>query len=102
VPDASKVVPDPFQSLTGKPEQGHISFQSFLGFPIDQTAPDHSTSSRSRCWLPKAAMLQINSALLNQFHANDLSINKVVAINARLIKSAPWSISNDKIKQLKD
>ena len=79
-----------------------ISFKSFLGLPIDQPAPDHSTFSRFRSRLSKAAMTQINSALLNQFHSHGLSINEGVAIDARLIKSASRPISNDKIKELKD
>jgi IS5 family transposase len=79
-----------------------ISFKSFLGLPIDQPAPDHSTFSRFRSRLSKAAMTKINSALLNQFHSHGLSINEGVAIDARLIKSASRPISNDKIKELKD
>lgn len=79
-----------------------ISFKSFLGLPIDQPAPDHSTFSRFRSRLSKAAMTQINSALLKQFHAHGLSINEGVAIDARLIKSASRPISNDKIKELID
>ena len=79
-----------------------ISFKSFLGLPIDQLAPDHSTFSRFRSRLSKSAMTKINSALLNQFHSHGLTINQGVAIDARLIKSASAPISNDKIKELKD
>ena len=79
-----------------------FSFKSFLGLPLDQPAPDHSTFSRFRSRLSKAAMTQINSALLNQFNAQGLTINQGVAIDARLIKSASKPISNDKINELKD
>ena len=79
-----------------------FSFKSFLGLPLDQPAPDHSTFSRFRSRLSKAAMTQINSALLNQFNAQGLTINQGVAIDARLIKSASKPISNDKINELKE
>jgi IS5 family transposase len=79
-----------------------ISFKSFLGLPIDQPAPDHSTFSRFRSRLSSKAMTQINSALLNQFHQHGISINKGVAVDARLIKSASKPVSGQKLSQLRD
>jgi transposase, IS5 family len=47
-------------------------------------------------------MVQINSALLKQFHRDGLTINKGVAVDARLVKSASKPISKKKIEQLKE
>lgn len=78
-----------------------ISFKSFLGLPIDQPAPDHSTFSRFRSRLSKKAMISLNSALLNQFNQHGLSINEGIAVDARLVKSASKPISGEKISELR-
>ena len=46
-------------------------------------------------------MIQINSALLKQFYQHGISINKGVAVGARLVKSASRPISNEQIEKLK-
>ena len=79
-----------------------ISFKSFLKLPLDQPSPDHSTFSRFRGRLSKDAMLQINSALLKQFHQHGLSINEGVAVDARLVKSVSRPVSKNQLKELKD
>ena len=58
-----------------------ISFKFFLDMPFDSPSPDHSTFSRFRKRIPKDAMVQINSALLKQFHRDGLTINKGVAVD---------------------
>ncbi len=78
-----------------------ISFKSFLDLSLEYASPDHSTFSRFRKRLSKDAMIQINSALLYQFHEQGLSINKGVAVDARLVKSACRPISNDQIDNFK-
>ncbi len=45
-------------------------------------------------------MIQINSALLKQFHQLGLSINEGVAVDARLVKSISRPVSNKKLKEL--
>ncbi|MGD9900794.1 MAG: IS5 family transposase [Calditrichaceae bacterium] len=79
-----------------------ISFRSFLGLPLEQASPDHSTYSRFRKRLTKDAMIKINSALLNQFHQLGYSINEGIAVDARLVKSAGRPVSNDQLKELKE
>jgi len=79
-----------------------ISFKSFLGLPLDQAAPDHSTFSRFRSRLSKQAMIKLNSALLAQLHQHGITVNEGVAIDARLVKSASKPISNDKLTELRD
>ncbi len=77
-----------------------ISFKSFLALPLDQPSPDHSTFSRFRSRLPKEAMIEINSALLKQFHRKGLSINEGVAVDARLVKSASKPAPKDKLHEI--
>ena len=79
-----------------------ISFKFFLDMPFDAPSPDHSTFSRFRKRISKDAMVQINSALLKQFHRDGITINKGVAVDARLIKSASKPISKKMIKKLKE
>jgi transposase, IS5 family len=79
-----------------------ISFKSFLGLPMDQPAPDHSTFSRFRSRLSKKAMVQLNSALLAQLHQHGVSINEGIAVDARLIRSASRPVSNEKLNELRD
>ncbi len=79
-----------------------ISFKSFLNLPLDYTSPDHSTFSRFRKRISDEAMIQINSELLKQFHQYGLSINKGVAVDARLVKSASRPKSKDKLKEIKE
>jgi len=79
-----------------------ISFKSFLDMPLDYPSPDHSTFSRFRKRLSKDAMVQINSMLLKQFYQLGISINKGVAVDARLVKSASKPVSKKKIKILKE
>jgi IS5 family transposase len=67
--------------------------------PLDQPSPDHSTFSRFRGRLPKNAMIKINSALLKQFHQHGLSINKGVAVDARLVKSVSHPVSQEELKK---
>jgi len=79
-----------------------ISFKSFLNLPLDYTSPDHSTFSRFRKRISDHAMIQINSELLKQFHRYELSINKSVAVDARLVKSASRPVSSKKLKEIKN
>lgn len=79
-----------------------ISFKAFLDLPMDYPSPDHSTFSRFRKRLSKEAMININSALLKQFHALGLSINQGVAVDARLVKSASSPVSNDLLEKIKE
>jgi len=79
-----------------------ISFKSFLGLPLDQASPDHSTFSRFRSRLSKQAMIKLNSALLAQLHQHGITVNEGVAIDARLVKSASKPVSNDKLTELRD
>jgi IS5 family transposase len=78
-----------------------LSFKSFLELPLDVPSPDHSTFSRFRKRVSKKAMIQINSALLKQFHRLGLSINEGVAVDARLVKSASRPVSKDKLEKIK-
>jgi IS5 family transposase len=79
-----------------------ISFKSFLGLPMDQAAPDHSTFSRFRSRLSKKTMVQLNSALLNQFDQHGISISEGIAVDARLVQSASKPLSNNKLKELRE
>lgn len=78
-----------------------LSFRDFLKLPMDYPSPDHSTFSRFRKRISKEAMIKVNSEVLKQFHQHGISINKGVAVDARLVKSANRPLSNKKIKQLK-
>jgi transposase, IS5 family len=79
-----------------------LSFKTFLGLAFSQPAPDHSTFSRFRGRLPKAAMDAINSEILRQFEQQGLSINEGVAVDARLVKSASRPLSNDELKKQRE
>jgi IS5 family transposase len=79
-----------------------ISFRAFLRLSMDYPSPDHSTFSRFRSRLPKKAMVEINNALLLQFHQQGVTINKGVAVDARLIKSASKPIPNVTIDELRE
>jgi IS5 family transposase len=76
-----------------------LSFKKFLGLSFSKPSPDHSTFSRFRSRLSKAAMEQINSEILRQFEAKGLSINEGVAVDARLVESASRALSNDELKK---
>ena len=77
------------------------SFKKFLGLPMDELSPDHSTFSRFRSRLSKDTMKAINHELLSQFAARGLAINEGVAIDARLVESASRRINEDKLKEEK-
>ncbi len=79
-----------------------FSFKSFLDLPLECRSPDHSTFSRVRKRLSKEAMVQLNSALLKQFHQQEISINVGVAVDARLVKSACRPVSTEKLNVLKE
>ena len=66
---------------------------------FSKPSPDHSTFSRFRSRLSKAAMEQINSEILRQFEAKGLSINEGVAVDARLVELASRPMSNDDLKE---
>ncbi|MCB2167350.1 MAG: transposase [Deltaproteobacteria bacterium] len=76
-----------------------MSFKKFLGLSFSKPSPDHSTFSRFRNRLSKAAMEQINSEILRQFEAKGLSINEGVAVDARLVESVSRPLSNDELKK---
>jgi IS5 family transposase len=59
-----------------------LSFKKFLGLPLSNPSPDHSTFSRFRSRLSKNAMDQLNSEILRQFEAQGLTINEGVAVDA--------------------
>ena len=79
-----------------------ISFKKFLGLPLEQPSPDHSTFSRFRSRLSKDAMIWINSEVLQQFSKKGLTINEGVAIDARLIQSSSHPLSDEEIKRAKE
>ena len=79
-----------------------LSFKTFLNLPFSQPAPDHSTFSRFRSRLPKAAMDAINSEILRQFEQQGLCINEGVAVDARLVKSASRPLSHDELKKQRE
>ena len=79
-----------------------LSFKKFLGLPLSQPSPDHSTFSRFRSRLSKNAMDQLNSEILRQFERQGLTINEGVAVDARLVKSASRPLSNDQLRKVKD
>ena len=79
-----------------------MSFRAFLQLPLEQAGPGHSTFSRFRKHLSKDAMIEINRALLDQFHQLGYAINQGVAIDARLLKSASSPVSKEQLKELKD
>ena len=79
-----------------------ISFKKFLGLSFDQSSPDHSTFSRFRGRLSKEAMNRVNSAVLQQFSQQGLTINEGVAVDARLVQSASHPISNKEIEKQRE
>ena len=79
-----------------------ISFKKFLGISIDKSSPDHSTFSRFRSRISKEAMFHLNNVVLQEFARRGLSINEGIAVDARLVKSASKSISNNELRKLKE
>jgi IS5 family transposase len=79
-----------------------LSFKKFLDLPFSKPSPDHSTFSRFRSRLSKAAMDQINTEILRQFQAKGLTINEGIAVDARLVKSASRPMSNDELNKKRD
>jgi IS5 family transposase len=81
-----------------------LSFKKFLQLPLDNPSPDHSTFSRFRSRLSKAAMDQLNSEILRQFEGQGLTINEGIAVDARLVQSAssPLSMMNSKNAETKE
>ena len=79
-----------------------ISFKKFLNLPLDTPSPDHSTFSRFRSRLSKEAMIHVNNEVLQGFEKMGLSINEGIAVDARLVKSASRSMSNEGLKKLKE
>jgi len=79
-----------------------ISFKKFLGLSLDRPSPDHSTFSRFRKRISKAAMIELNNTVLDEFAGRGLSINEGIAIDARLVKSASKPLPKDKLEQLRD
>jgi IS5 family transposase len=77
------------------------SFKDFLKLPMGYPSPDHSTFSRFRKRISKEAMIKINSEVLKQFHSFGLSINKGVAVDARLVKSASRPVSKKNLEEFK-
>ena len=69
---------------------------------MDVPYPDRSTFSHFRKRLSGDAMIQINSALLKQFHKLGLSINEGVAVDARLVKSASRPVSKNRLEQIRE
>ena len=63
-----------------------ISFKKFLGIPLTDPSPAHSTFSRFRKRLSKKAMEQINSEITRQFDKKGLAINEGIAVDARIVK----------------
>ena len=78
-----------------------ISFKIFLELPMDTLSPDYSTFSRFRNRLSKEAMIEVNSLLLKTFNEQGISVNKGVAVDARLVKSASRPLPNEKLRELK-
>lgn len=76
-----------------------ISFKKFLGLPMDEPSPDHSTFSRFRSRLSKETMKAINHELLSQFASRGLAINEGIAVDARLVQSASDPLSEDKLEE---
>lgn len=79
-----------------------LSFKKFLGLSLSKPSQDHSTFSRFRSRLSKIAIDQINSEILRQFEAKGLSVNEGIAVDARLVKSASRTVSNEKLKLLRE
>jgi IS5 family transposase len=77
-----------------------ISNKKFLGLSLDDPAPDNSTFSRFRGRFSKDAMRMINQLLL-QFAAKGLTINKGIAIDARLVQSVSHPLSNERLQKEK-
>jgi len=73
-----------------------LSFRNFLKLPMDYPSPDHSIFSRFRKRISKETMVKINSEVLKQFHQHGISINKSVAVDARLVKLVNRPLSNKK------
>ena len=79
-----------------------LSFKKFLQLPLDKPSPDHSTFSRFRSRLSKQAMDQLNSEILRQFESQGLTINEGVAVDARLVRSASYPLSNEQLKKVRE
>jgi len=79
-----------------------ISFKKFLCLSLDKPSPDHSTFCRFRDRLSKNAMMELNSAILQQLADKGLSITEGVAIDARLVRSISHPISKEEIGKLKE
>ena len=77
------------------------SFQTFLGLSSTEASPDHSTFSKFRKRLTKGKFDLIVGDILNQFAAQGLTINKGIAVDARIVKSASSPKSNKKLEEIK-
>ncbi len=77
------------------------SFQTFLGLSYNDASPDHSTFSKFRKRLTKGKFDLIVGDILNQFSAKGLAINKGIAIDARIVKSASRPASNKVLKKIR-
>ena len=77
------------------------SFQTFLGPSSTEASPDHSTFSKFRKRLTKGKFDLIVGDILNQFAAQGLTINKGIAVDARIVKSASSPKSNKKLEEIK-
>jgi IS5 family transposase len=58
------------------PINDRITFEKFLGPPLDKASPDHSTFFLFLSRLSKEAMTQINNNILEHFTSKGLSINE--------------------------
>ena len=79
-----------------------VSFKKFLGLPLDQPSPDHSTFCRFRSRLAKKAMIKINSEVLLQFSHKGLTIHEGIAVDARFVLSASHPLRNEERKKLQE
>ncbi|MDP3284129.1 MAG: transposase, partial [Desulfobacterales bacterium] len=61
-------------------------FKKFLGIPLTDPSPAHSTFSRFRNRLSKKSTDQINSEITRQFDKKGLAINEGIAVDARIVR----------------
>lgn len=79
-----------------------ISFGYFCGLNIDQAAPDHSTLSRFRTALTKAAVFELLfKEINNQLEANKIIVKKGVIVDASVIDTPlrPKGKTNQKVTE---
>jgi IS5 family transposase len=79
-----------------------FSFKAFIGLPFGQLSPDHSIICRFQERTGKDTWEKVHHELLNQFDTPGSSIESGMVLDARVVKAASHSVSDKKLKTLRE